>query len=455
MIKLSESKSSRERQEYVGSGAWWNDNLSFDHNLEIISADACFKTKQLLESFLKNRQRVKNKGQKQTNIKILCANLIISTKEVVNIFDSRYAGKPIAVSMNRNDYRSQDRYIQTNYSCLKEIIDYLVSQGYIMLKKGFRNKTGGRMTRICPTAKFKEYFDPCDEIEYTPLELVNLRDRNKNNLPYKDTPQTTKLRENLRDINTVNRKAIVQLKTSRGFTRLSTDLHAVFTEDFQQNGRLYTSRSGYQSLSEEERKDIMINHKETVELDFSGMAIKLLYATAKNQQYEADPYEKCLQALQTHPRANGALQTKTKQLRIIAKKCLLAMLNADSSVSAVSAGNNGLRKEKNRHLKEALDECKLVGENISRRITIKMLHRLLKLSHKDIAEYFYTEIGLKLMHLDSKIALDVLRHFTDQGIPCLAIHDSFIVQKEYEAELRTVMDNAYRLHSGGYSCAIK
>jgi hypothetical protein len=44
-----------------------------------------------------------------------------------------------------------------------------------------------------------------------------------------------------------------------------------------------------------------------------------------------------------------------------------------------------------------------------------------------IASHFGTGIGLRLQRVDSDIAEQVMLHFADQGIPCLGVHDSFIV----------------------------
>ncbi len=65
------------------------------------------------------------------------------------------------------------------------------------------------------------------------------------------------------------------------------------------------------------------------------------------------------------------------------------------------------------------------------------------------------DTGLRIMNLDSRIALDVIDHFAKQNIPILAIHDSFIVQDKYEKELRQVMEKTYEKHTKGFKCKIK
>ena len=46
------------------------------------------------------------------------------------------------------------------------------------------------------------------------------------------------------------------------------------------------------------------------------------------------------------------------------------------------------------------------------------------------------------MHIDAQIAEYIINHFTDQGIPVLAIHDSFLIDRIIEGDLRSVMQTA-------------
>ena len=48
------------------------------------------------------------------------------------------------------------------------------------------------------------------------------------------------------------------------------------------------------------------------------------------------------------------------------------------------------------------------------------------------------------MYIYAQIAEYIINHFTDQGIPLLAIHDSFLINRIYEDDLKTVMQTACR-----------
>jgi hypothetical protein len=53
---------------------------------------------------------------------------------------------------------------------------------------------------------------------------------------------------------------------------------------------------------------------------------------------------------------------------------------------------------------------------------------------------------MKLMRIDSAIALDVLYHFATIRTPCLGCHDSFVVPSHAASELREAMHSIYQKH---------
>jgi hypothetical protein len=78
----------------------------------------------------------------------------------------------------------------------------------------------------------------------------------------------------------------------------------------------------------------------------------------------------------------------------------------------------------------------------------KELLRKFESVHCNISNYFCSGIGLKLQYRDSEIAECILKHYTRQGIPCLCVHDSFLVPVQYKEELKLVMNEAYKKHIG-------
>jgi hypothetical protein len=68
----------------------------------------------------------------------------------------------------------------------------------------------------------------------------------------------------------------------------------------------------------------------------------------------------------------------------------------------------------------------------------------IRAKHERIAKYFKTGFGLKAQFIDSQIAERVLLHFAKRNIPCLPIHDSFIMHHGYQAELDDEMRKAFK-----------
>jgi len=65
------------------------------------------------------------------------------------------------------------------------------------------------------------------------------------------------------------------------------------------------------------------------------------------------------------------------------------------------------------------------------------------LAHNPVlADFLFTDQGIRLMYLDSQITAHVHRHFAEQGIPVLSVHDSYIIDHMKVAELRQVMAEA-------------
>jgi len=63
--------------------------------------------------------------------------------------------------------------------------------------------------------------------------------------------------------------------------------------------------------------------------------------------------------------------------------------------------------------------------------------------HAPIRRFFNSGSGVRLQFLDSQIAERVLQELADKSIVCVPVHDSFIVQGRYEADLRDAMERAF------------
>jgi hypothetical protein len=265
-------------------------------------------------------------------------------------------------------------------------------------------------------------------VKYDPVEVVELRNENGDLMEYRDTAETIRIRKILEKANKINSAARIE---HAGYT-IKTFLRAIFERKFTLYGRLHTrGYRHYQGLSGDERAEITIDGEPVVELDFSGLHPRLLYA-ADGIQYDADPYS----AVHADPKARPFL-----------KIILLAMLNAKDRASAEKAANFWV-------FNHPSEKAVLAEIGITR---ARPLMDSFEQAHAPISKHFCRgkETGLKIMNIDSRIALEVIKSFADAEVPILAIHDSFIVQANYREHLQDAMSRAYQHQTRGFQCPIK
>jgi hypothetical protein len=196
-------------------------------------------------------------------------------------------------------------------------------------------------------------------------------------------------------------------------------LYRVFNnQSWSQGGRFFGST--YQQLSEEDRKKILINNSPVVEVDYSAFHLHMLYHLS-NKQFDADPY-----ALVDRP-----------EVRPILKVLCLIIINSKDKSQALRAFRDEIRKN---YEFQKLKKIYKLDE--------KELLRKFESVHIRISNYFCSGIGLRLQYKDSQLAESILKYFTKREIPCLCVHDSFIVPENHKAELIEQMKSVYKKRFG-------
>ena len=223
--------------------------------------------------------------------------------------------------------------------------------------------------------------------------------------------------------------------------RLFPRLAAIYCRgDFGLGGRLYSKPArgvSWQSLSQGARNTITINQEQTVEWDYSGLHIAMLYAR-KGIQMAGKPYSKIDNNVAMKP---------------IVKKLLLTMINAENETKTINSMTQKVWElQQSPILKER--DLKFLTAVMALKPDWKSLIGKVKEAHAPIGRCFCSDSGVKLQRIDSKIMLDVVMHFAGKGIPCLPVHDSVIISKFHEKELIDTMDDAYRANMNGLCCGI-
>lgn len=182
-----------------------------------------------------------------------------------------------------------------------------------------------------------------------------------------------------------------------------TDVHRVFNRgDFACGGRFYGA--AWQMMPGRWRKRILIDGQPVTELDFGSLHPRMAHHLLERVEAPADCY--------------AGIQVD----REIAKRTVSALLNMENGTSRPPLWFK-------------------VEEAGMRWASLVTLARA-ALPH--IAHHFGTGAGLRLQRVDSEIAEAVMLHFAEREIPCLGVHDSFIVRQPHAEELAAVMRQVYR-----------
>jgi hypothetical protein len=174
------------------------------------------------------------------------------------------------------------------------------------------------------------------------------------------------------------------------------------------------------------RGQILINGKPTAELDYSGLHVVLLYALEGIDYWteiDRDPY-----------RLEG--YEESERMRDFLKLVLLCCLFADSRATAIKAVRRKIHKRDDGTWGRSEEYGWVADEDLDLGLVVDAFAE----AHPRISQrYFYSNHSTRLQRLDSEIAERVMKRFTEQGIPVLAIHDSFLIDQLKFGDLFTAM----------------
>jgi hypothetical protein len=356
----------------------------------------------------------------------------------------------IGVGMSNSAYKKHTRYNALYISAkIMEVINHAYLMGLIDKKTG--SEQSGKTTRIRASAKLAEIFSKAeltlfDLTEEEPKqEVIILNKKEFRNdkertvqVDYEDTDfkPIVEMRQQVQQYNALLWRTFIDIPTREEpcieqpywnkkvgemkirRVKLTQDNKFVrrvfYRADWNLGGRFHGG--WWQSIGESWRKQIYINDESTIEQDYSGLHINLLYGL-QGLEPQRDPY--------TLDNLLGF--TDTEQRKIV-KGLALMGINAKSPKAAFSA----FRQDQQ-------------TGSVEKSLKDKQLQRLLdafKEKHPAIADSICKDKGVELMKVDGRITAKVINHFTNKNIPILSIHDSYIIQNQHSDQLITVMNKA-------------
>lgn len=358
-------------------------------------------------------------------LNIILANLVHanSIKRFFVNYSARY-----------NEYIVPKKYdpLQIGYRPFTKTIEVLLQLKLIKRKVGYYTKQKKRRSRIIATNKLnlliKKHHVNSSHLYQLPIDEIQLKDKDKKFIDFRDTPTIKTYRTIIQKYNKLLSKTKVTLKETKEVKKYfktkkypldtsNQSYHRVFSNgSWKEGGRYYGPWWQYILNDDEKielRQYLLINNKQTVELDYSSVHLHLLY-NKENKVCDNNNDAYTLRGLE-HKRA-------------FVKKAILIAINLKSD----------------RYFSQTVANALKDHPQFEKGFSYKNMLKLFKDHHPDIAHYLFTGIGIKLQNTDSKISEYIIKRMTNKSIPVLNIHDSFIVERKQQQQLKQIMIKAFK-----------
>ncbi|NIZ63510.1 hypothetical protein DL239_21370, partial [Sedimentitalea sp. CY04] len=345
----------------------------------------------------------------------------------------------IGVKLDVNAWKTGSRYNALHLSKkMIPIIYALCEAGLIDLAKGSHGSEGARgnrTTRIRASEGLQEWFAEAkfgrDDVGRAENEeVIFMKDDSKKQIEYADSPDTNRMREDLQAYNKLITGSFIDIPSlqdpvietaksgeSKKVRLNSGRTHRTFSRsNWDMNGRFYGG--WWQQINSIWRAKITIDTEPTIEADYQGLHVAMLYAEA-GKELTHDPY--------LLPQYKN-LSFPPKLVRTLAKQLVLTAINAKEKSSAYKAFRGEFPEGH-------------AGKNMTNKYLDELLEAILA-RNPSLSDYLFTDQGICLMRKDSDITAFIHNHFTKKGIPVLSVHDSYIVDCNHVGELRRVMADA-------------
>ena len=358
----------------------------------------------------------------------------------------------IGVGMSKADYKAGSRYNEIHISAVMiDLINHAAEQGLIEKQTG--SESSGLRTRIWPTNRLIDEFR---QARFASLHISNHEDREvivlnsqdftelskikpkrkSRSIEYNDSDfsEIQEMRRNLNLYNELLNKTFIDIPTLQNPVIEKRDessgretVHKIHVDQASKFVRRIFYRGSWnkggrfhggwwQQIPKEFRQQIYIDDISTLEMDYSGLHVNLLYGL-KGVQPVDDPYT-----------VETLNELESEEQRKYIKSLALMAINAESENKAFQAFRN-----------------EQPTGSIAKRYNNKQLRIMLdafKEKNFVIRDDICTDIGVQLMNIDGKITSRLINHFTRRDIPILTIHDSYIVQNQYSCQLVQEMNRA-------------
>lgn len=316
-------------------------------------------------------------------------------------------------------------------------IDYLEVNGYCVEHRGRSHPDleSRFVSYILPTEAFIKKF--CSNEEEVLLSeasyvmnypTIELRDDSGKILSWQHTQLMQEAETVITQVNTVNEKAVIK----DGDGNLLTNFYCrVFNNTLEHGGRWYRSdvlrmKHHYpdDEAKDQSRLDITIDGDKVVEIDYVSLHFRIVAAMRgmDMSRLPKDVYSSVLD------------DTPTAVDRLVIKQAVNILFNCNSRRQA----EDTLKGQINKLSPEQKTDLSIGSA--------KLLIAGLLDKYQMFEEVLFKgdNFGMVLQNQDSWLAHRVLKQMVENNIPCLPVHDSFIVARQHEPILIKAMCNGFR-----------
>lgn len=409
--------------------------------------------------YLSKFTEVKLTTKRLTDLKRCCYCIILNAAHVIG------KGRPYIVLTLREESYSQPAVYNGNntgrkisYTNMKIVLSYLENYTNSIIEKGGATEYKMVYTGKDPQGKdiFKatpESFESSrlylDEIlltkvaeicdNFKPVESVlEVRDESGKPIGLRLTEKEKHLVQVLNAFNLTVDKSKVTIHDNRFYFSLRKIYN---NSSLKEGGRVFMTGSNVSELlNKKNRREIYIDDKPTVEIDYSQLWPRIA-ADLVGQELPADFDVYSIQMDGYCP----------KVMRDLCKVGLLCLINADSFDTAYYAT---LGELKSSGMQAKIDEAKSRGQWQDFPIIRKMLDMLMD-RNAYLGDFFFTKKATFLMNIESSLMDYVLERAVEDERILIPIHDSVIVQEDYVDNAEGNMYRAYEVVVGGKNCIVR
>ena len=403
----------------------------------------------LLEFFVKTGVVVNLKGRAITEASVVMSNIIQTVNNDLDGIFISSDDKTYRYGTVINGARLNNK---CGYTTVMKVFTSLQDCGYVVWNKGYKVSKSKRRNGLVLFSDtlieiVKSHCEKEVVVKEENLNVVQITDGATNNIREAKRGEKVILNSIVRDMQNYNDFLFKQDVSFREGVELSAWLCRIFKDNLKTHGRLYNiyQKVNYQTLSQLERKSIVINTSNTVELDYKSLHPALLYDTELevfdgDDMYVPDIDFEMVFGLYDE----GITPNYTKILRSLGKQAMLRILNTKSKNVCIASLAKLLKED--RELDEPFRQFPDVLE-YEHEVAVALVDAMEQLHHK-VNHLFYKESSLTLMFYDSDIIMLVLKKCMDKGIVALPLHDSVCVPEENKDEVIRIMKESYLTYIG-------